>query len=70
MSCTLWPEFGGLSVKQGDAVLVEGKYTQRQVGEKTYHNLSVAKILVMGSGAAGEKPEVDNPVDDDEPLPF
>lgn len=67
--CTLWPEFSSIGVGQGDVVTVEGKYTSRDSGDRTFHNLSVSRIKNHGRAFDGAKPGVENAVADDE-VPF
>lgn len=64
VSCTLWPShkkyFG--QIEKGTALIVEGTYDVKkgQDGEgnpKTYHNLSVNKVLVLGTLDPGEEVE-------------
>ena len=64
VSCTLWPSHEALfdGVSKGDAVVVEGKFsvgkgTDKDGNPKTYLNLSVARILVLGQTDPGEPVE-------------
>lgn len=79
VSATIWPSHEGVQVGEGDVVILEGPYTQnkgtKQDGSPvTYHNLSVSKILVLGTTDAGDKPAVDNApaadTADDDDIPF
>lgn len=69
---TLWPSHDHVAVEQGDAVLVEGKFTVNKTEEKTYFNLSVSRIINLGPGDPGEREETtggganDGADDDDE----
>ena len=74
VSCTLWPEFDGVSIAKGDAVLVEGKFSQRTAQgndgrERTFNNLSVSNIVKLGKAETGRAVGVENAVEPDE-LPF
>jgi hypothetical protein len=78
VSMTLWPSHEHVAVEEGDVVIAEGKFTVNKKdtddGPKTYFNLSVSKILVLGSADAGKKVETVNDdssdnVDDDD-IPF
>lgn len=70
---TLWPSHEHVDVEEGDLVVVEGKFTVNKVKdketkeEKTYFNLSVSRILNLGQGDAGVRPDTEN-TDDDEPA--
>jgi hypothetical protein len=54
---TLWPSHENVAVEQGDAVLVEGKFTVNKAEDKTYFNLSVSRIVNLGPGDPGEREE-------------
>jgi hypothetical protein len=78
VSATLWPSFDGVSVEEGDVVVLEGKYAQNKGSDsdgnpRTYHNLSVTGIAVLGQIDKGQKVDVENsysePETDDE-IPF
>lgn len=56
---TLWPEFDGAEVKEGDFLAVDGKYEERVAQNKegqsrTYRNLNPSRIAVT---PAFDKPE-------------
>ena len=80
VSATLWPSHEEVEVNEGDVVLMEGSYTQNKVAKddgskRTYHNLSVSKILVLGSADAGVRIETvnddgDDDTADDDDIPF
>lgn len=76
VSCTLWPSHAALfeKVQKGDAVVVEGKYSvnkgqDKEGNPRTYHNLSISRILLLGPLDGGSDVEVtsggeDEPDDD------
>lgn len=77
VSATLWPSHKDVAVEENDVVIMEGKYSKTNKtkdGEPiTYHNLSVARIAVIGKADPGEQAPVDdNDVepDADEDIPF
>lgn len=78
VNATLWPSHAHVAVAEGDVVMVDGKYNQtkrtnEESGEtKTYHNLSVTRIAVLGKSDGGKKAEVENETEDvvDEDIPF
>lgn len=78
VSATLWPSHAHVSVSQGDVVALEGPYTQnkstdQQGNQRTYHNLSVTRIAVLGQVDAGARTETVNTDDDDidtDEIPF
>lgn len=60
VSATLWPSHGHVQVEEGDVVVIEGAYTQNkstgQDGEeRTFHNLSVNRIAVLGKSDGGRE---------------
>lgn len=61
---TLWPSHEDVEVEEGDAVLVEGKFsvnTASKDGETTtYFNLSASSILNLGQGNKGVRSETAN----------
>lgn len=64
VSCTLWPSHADYFKKlaKGTAVVVQGKYsvnkgTDKDGDPKTYHNLSVSDLLVLGEVDSGEEVE-------------
>lgn len=77
VSATLWPSHKDVKVEENDIVILEGKYSKSN-GEKdgqpiTYHNLSVARIGVLGKADPGVKPETDAnevEVEPDDDIPF
>ena len=78
VSATLWPSHEHVDVEKGDVVILDGEYTKNETtndeGQKrTYHNLSVNQIAVLGSVDLGQRPGVENAPDDDEnddDIPF
>jgi hypothetical protein len=55
--------------------MIEGKFshnkgTDADGNEIVYNNLSVARLSNLGHADEGKKIEVDNPVADDDDLPF
>lgn len=78
VSATLWPSHAHVKVEEGDLVAIEGKYEQRTGtngdGDPVkYHNLSVAKITVLGKADTGkevETTEADEPEVDTDDIPF
>ena len=70
---TLWPSQADVEVAENDVVILEGRYNRNVSGEKTYHNLSVARIAVLGKASEGVKADVDdNDASDADPdeIPF
>lgn len=62
---TLWPSHDDVELEQGDAVIVEGKFTVNKAKDKagdqqTYFNLSVSNIINLGPGNRGERVETEN----------
>jgi hypothetical protein len=61
---TLWPSHDHVELEQGDAVLIEGKFTvnkKEKDGETvTYFNLSVSNIFNFGPGDRGVREETTN----------
>jgi hypothetical protein len=75
VSATVWPPHAHIKIEKGDVVMVEGKFsrnkgTDANGDEVVYNNLSVARLSVLGHADEGKKIEVDNPVADDDDLPF
>lgn len=78
VSATLWPSHEHVDVEKGDVVILDGEYTKNDTtndeGQKrTYHNLSVNQIAVLGSVDLGQRPDVENATDDDaddDEIPF
>jgi len=79
VSSTLWPSFDHVVVQEGDVVVLDGKYTENRGTDKdgnprTYHNLSVSSIAVIGRVDTGAEPGVENaqPAADaaDDDIPF
>lgn len=64
---TVWPEFAGVEINQGDFVAANGKLTKNTAKGKTYINLS-AKSLVVVPAATGDESEsgVDGALDDED----
>jgi hypothetical protein len=56
---TFWPSHKELfdKITKDTVVFVQGKYQVRPSGEKKYHNLSVAKVLIVGKLDGGEEVE-------------
>lgn len=61
---TLWPSHEDVEIEQGDAVLVEGKFSvnksTKDGEEQTFFNLSVSSILNLGQGNKGVRTETAN----------
>lgn len=61
---TLWPSHEDVELEQGDAVLVEGKFSvnksTKDGEETTFFNLSVSSILNLGQGNKGVRTETEN----------
>lgn len=79
VGATLWPSHAHVSVKQGDIVTLEGAYTTRKTTdtesgeERTFHNISVTRILNHGAADQGAKEGTVNTGGDeaaDEDIPF
>lgn len=79
VSATLWPSHENVKVEEGDLVALEGSYTQNkstneETGEtRTFHNISVSRISVLGQGDAGKRVDTVNTDDadaDDSDIPF
>lgn len=78
VSATLWPSHEHVDVEKGDVVILDGEYTKNDTtndeGQKrTYHNLSVNQIAVLGSVDLGSRTGVENAPDDDDDdddIPF
>jgi len=80
VSLTLWPSHAGTEVKQGDVLIAEGVFTRSTAEDqsgntRTYNNLSVSRLLKLGSADAGvrdDKPESDEPdeTDEDDDIPY
>ena len=73
VNATLWPSHKDVEVAENDVVIIEGRYNRNPKGDKVYHNLSVARIAVLGKADEGERPDVDEndtdgPADDE--IPF
>lgn len=64
-SCTLWPEHADLfaSIDVGSVLALQGKYTVNKSNDKTFHNLSVSGIDILGKLSTGTRPET---TEDDE----
>lgn len=69
VSMTLWPSHSHVKVAEGDVVIAEGAFSVNKKnsdeGTKTYFNLSVSKILVLGNADAGKKVDTVNSGDDE-----
>lgn len=77
VSCTVWPPHEHIALSKGDIVAVEGKFSQNNGTDSngapvTYNNLSVSTLAVLGHADPGQKPGVENAVDEttDEDCPF
>ena len=79
VSATLWPSHAHVPVEENDVVIVEGKYSQNtttneETGEKrTFHNLSVTRVAVLGRADSGKKVDTENTTSepaDDSDIPF
>lgn len=73
VGATLWPSHAHVGVKQGDIVTLEGSYTTRKDGDRTFHNISVTRILNHGAADSGAREGTvntggDDTADDD--IPF
>lgn len=76
VSCTLWPSHAAIfdTMEKGLAVVLDGKYvvnkgTDGEGNPRTYHNLSVSKILILGKLDGGVEVETTSAAaagDDDE----
>ena len=74
VGATVWPSHSHVALKQGDVVTLEGSYNKRSTTdnetgeERTFHNVSVTRILVHGAADSGKREETTNdsePSDDD-----
>ena len=57
---TVWPEFAGTEVQEGDLVAADGKYEERTAQNKegqnrTYRNLNPQKLAVLASAPKAER---------------
>lgn len=59
VSCTLWPSHKDTfsKIEKGTVLMVQGKYSVNKSDDKTYHNLSVSDLLVLGVTDTGEEVE-------------
>lgn len=70
ISATLWPSHAGVKVGKGDVVILEGKYSTNQGKDgsgnpRTFHNVGVSRILVLGKADEGVKTETTGGSSDD-----
>lgn len=73
---TVWPDFDGISLTQGDCVTVSGSYnvnraTNDEGVERVFHNISATRLANHGSGLSGRTSRAASTsaeVDDDEDL--
>lgn len=80
VNATIWPSHAHVEISKDDVVLMEGPFTVNKKrgdgGEtRTYYNLSVSRLLVLGRADAGKSVErvntdEDDEVEDDEDIPF
>lgn len=73
VGATVWPSHAHVALKQGDVVTLEGSYNKRtssdeEGNERTFHNISVTRLLVHGTADSGKREETtnDSSVDDDD----
>jgi hypothetical protein len=52
---TVWPELEAVDVQSGDVVVLEGAYRRSAGTSRTFHNLSVSKMLVLGHAEGGSQ---------------
>ena len=55
VAATLWPELEAVDVQSGDVVVLEGKYKPFAGTSRTFHDLSVSKIAVLGHANGGSQ---------------
>lgn len=78
---TVWPGHKSVKLAKGDVVALEGSYEKRtgedeDGNERTYHNLSVLRLSVLGRVAEGDESKgsavSDDDADDtaDDEIPF
>ena len=75
---TVWPSHADLAIERGDALMVEGTYSQgsgkaQDGSPRVYHNISATRIAKLGTAIEGTRPEVENTGDDapaDDEIPF
>lgn len=76
---TVWPGFDDIEIEKGDILFLEGRYTQGKGKTddgtpRVYHNLSVTRLAKLGTAVEGDRPDVENATDADEPadddIPF
>lgn len=66
VGATVWPSHSHVALKQGDVVTLEGAYNRRTTTdqesgeERTFHNISVTRILVHGAADSGQREETTN----------
>lgn len=74
VNATVWPSHKHIALAEGDVVMMEGTFNVRKVNDdetgqtKTFYNLSVSKLAVLGKADGGKKVEVANSGDGDEPA--
>jgi hypothetical protein len=73
VGATVWPSHSHVPLKQGDVVTLEGAYNKRTSTnedgeERTFHNVSVTRLLVHGTADTGKREETtnDSSADDDD----
>jgi single-stranded DNA-binding protein len=79
ISATVWPSHAHVELAEGMVVFLEGKFSQNKGQDKdgnprTYNNLSVTRLAVLGTVDGGKKVETvnteDDPQADDDDIPF
>ena len=55
VKATLWPDLDAVDVQSGDVVVLEGKYKPFAGTSRTFHDLSVSKIAVLGHAKGGSQ---------------
>jgi len=58
VNATVWPSHAHIPLKKGDVVAIEGAYksnrtTDQNGNERTFHNVSVTRLAVLGTVDAG-----------------
>ena len=81
VSLTVWPSHADVPLAQGDVIFAEGVFTRKTTNDdqgnaRTYNNLGVSRLLVLGNASQGvredrqavaEEPE-EEPEEDDIPY--
>lgn len=62
---TVWPEFAGTDIQEGDFVAVDGKYEERVADNKegqkrTYRNLNPQKLAILAAAPRAEREVVNS----------